>query len=322
MKKTFRYLWLVCAALCFTACQQEWEDELYEQTISFAKNGVTDIHVRYKPNGKVSYQLPVVVSGTLNNHKDMEVNVSLDPDTLANVNKERFSTREDLYFLQLAPKFYSIPPTVSIASGQNVALFNIDFTLNGINMTRNHILPLTISEGNGYEVNIRKHFRKALLNVIPFNDYSGTYSATNAVIDDGSGKPMTVATRRAEVVDENTIFFYAGMIQEDLIDRETYKVLCKFVRQSEEGKPDQGIVELSAPDSRIGFSGTGSYMVSRMMDEVEPYLEHIYTLVNLEYTFSELINEETKMPYKVSGSMVLERKRNVLIPDEDQAWLW
>ena len=76
MKKTFRYLWLVCAVLCFTACQQEWEDELYEQTISFAKNGVTDIHVRYKPNGKVSYQLPVVVSGTLNNHKDMEVNVT------------------------------------------------------------------------------------------------------------------------------------------------------------------------------------------------------------------------------------------------------
>lgn len=322
MKKIYQYLIAALTLFGTAACEQEWKDELYEQTVSFAKNGVTDIHVRYKSEGKVSYRLPLVASGSQRNDKEINVQIALDPDTLANVNRERFSTRTDLYFMQLEQKYYNIPSTVTIQAGENTGLMNIDFSLEGINMVRNHILPLTITEGEGYTVNGRKHFRKALLNVIPFNDYSGNYSATNATIDDGTGKPMTVATRQAKVVDENSIFFYAGMIQEDLVDRETYKVICKFIRQSDAEDTDQGIVELSAPDDRIGFSGSGSYMVTHFMDDVTPYLEHIYTTIYLDYSFDELIDDIHKMHYTVSGSMVLERKRNILIPDEDQAWQW
>lgn len=321
MKKVYNIILIFFAAISIASCEREWKDELYERTISFGKNGVADIHVRYKGTGKVTYQLPVVVSGTQQNDKNYTVNVALDPDTLEIANIERFNSRKDLYFRLLDERYYSVPHSVNIKSGENVGLLDIDFSLGDIDMIYNHILPLTIADGNGYSPNYRKHFRKALLNVIPFNDYSGTYSATNASIDDGTGKPLAIDTRLAQVVDEHSIFFYAGLTQEDLIDRATYKIVAKFIPQSAENL-DEGTVEFSAPDPRIGFSGTGTFMITRVMDEVTPYLEHIYTTIYLEYEYDELLDDVNKMHYTVSGSMMMERKRNILIPDEDQAWQW
>ena len=322
MKKIVKLILASITIFNLASCQHEWKDELYDQTISFAKNGVTDVRIRYNENGKVTYRLPVMVSGSLQNAKDMTVNISLDPDTLTDANYRRFSSRTDLYFLPLAEKFYEVPSTVDIKSGENQGLLNIDFNLAGIDMTRNHILPLTISEGSNYTPNYRKHFRKALLNIIPYNDYSGTYSATNAFVDDGSGKPLTVATRFTQVVDANKIFFYAGLTQENLINRKDYVVVAEFVPQSETNK-DEGAVRFSSPNSEIGLvAPEGTYLVTRIMDEVTPYLEHIYITINLEYQYDELIDDTNKIHYTVKGSMIMERKRNITVPDDDQAWQW
>lgn len=322
MKKIASILMAVVLSSAFSSCQHEWEDELYVQSVSFAKNGITDIRVRYNEDGKVTYRLPIMVSGSLQNTKDMTVNIALDPDTLADANERRFSSRTDLYFLPLEEKFYNIPSTVNIHSGENEGLFDIEFDLTGIDMTRNHILPLTIAEGSNYTPNYRKHFRKALLNVIPYNDYSGTYSATNAAIDDGTGKPLNVGTRLTQVVDANKIFFYAGLTQEELINRKDYMVIAEFIPQSADNK-DEGTVRFSAPNPEIEFEAPdGTYMVTRIMDEVTPYLQHIYVTINMEYKYHEIIDEENKLLYTVKGSMIMERKRNILVPDDDQAWQW
>lgn len=322
MKNTCNFILAILAVLSFASCEHEWKNELYEQSISFAKNGITNIYVRYNENGKVTYQLPVIVSGSMQNKKDMTVNIALDPDTLADANLRRYSSRTDLYFLPLEDKFYEMPHTVNIKAGKNEGLLDIDFNLSGIDMTRNYILPLTIAEGNGYLPNYHKYFRKVLLNVIPYNDYSGTYSATNASIDDGTGKPLTVATRLAQVIDANKIFFYAGLTQEELINRKEYQIIAEFIPQSDENK-DEGTVRFSAPNDKIGFEAAdGTYLITRMMDEVTPYLQHIYVTINLEYKYNELIDDVDKIEYIVKGSMIMERKRNILIPDEDQAWQW
>lgn len=322
MKKIYNFILALLAISSFASCEHEWEDELYDQSISFAKNGITDIRVRYNEDGKVSYKLPVMISGSLQNSKDITVNIALDPDTLADANIRRFSSRTDLYYLPLQEKFYNIPNTVNIKNGENEGLLNIDFNLTGIDMTRNHVLPLTIAEGNDYKPNYRKHFRKALLNVIPYNDYSGTYSATNASIDDGTGKPMTVGTRLTQVIDANKIFFYAGLTQEELINRKDYMIIAEFIPQSTENR-DEGTVRFSAPNPDIEFEAPeGTYLVTRMMDEVTPYLQHIYVTINMEYKYNDIIDNENKILYTVKGSMIMERKRNILVPDEDQAWQW
>ena len=42
----------------------------------------------------------------------------------------------------------------------------------------------------------------------------------------------------------------------------------------------------------------------------------------VEYHYSDVANEAYPMNYKVTGSMIMERKRNINIPDEDQSYIW
>lgn len=55
MKTIYRILCTIALVCTFCACNKEWEDELYKQAVSFGKNGVADIYLRYKPEGKVTY---------------------------------------------------------------------------------------------------------------------------------------------------------------------------------------------------------------------------------------------------------------------------
>ena len=104
---------------------------------------------------------------------------------------------------------------------------NIDFDLRGINMTDKWVLPLTIVDdaSYNYQGHPRKNYAKALLRVIPFNDYSGSYSTSTmeVYIRNANGstdnKPMVTNNRYSILVDNNTIFFYAGLMSEDLSKR-------------------------------------------------------------------------------------------------------
>lgn len=330
MKKIYvYYIMLLATVLAFTACNKEWEDELFEQSVSFAKNGVYSTYVKYKSDGNVSYQLPVIISGSTNNDRNLHVRIGLDPDTLETLNFERFRFRDDLYYLQLAEEYYTIPEmAVNIPAGANTALLNIDFSLHGINLSREHILPLTILEGDGYVPNYRKHYRKALLNVIPFNDYSGSYSSTTAMIynrdvADDKQTAFSVSTRNTWVEDENSVFFYAGAIDEELKEREIYKVVATFGEFDEVTHTGPLILTNPDPDNRMKFVPiSGSYKIETNMDTKLPYLVHKYVTLYVEYHYSDVANEAYPMNYKVTGSMIMERKRNINIPDEDQSYIW
>ena len=85
--KTIYNCWIVLSVLLLaTSCNDEWTEEQYKQYISFAApindQGVMNIYVRYKTDGKVTYKLPLTVSGTTMNSQDLDVHVAIDPDTL------------------------------------------------------------------------------------------------------------------------------------------------------------------------------------------------------------------------------------------------
>lgn len=330
MKKIF-YLIILLTSFGFVSCNNEWEDEQYEQYVSFkapvGSNGVTDIYIRYKKDGKVTYQLPVIVSGSTFNAKDMNVKIELDSDTLSILNDERFG-REDLYYLELTPEHYSFPEEINMPQGTSVVTLPIDFDLTGINMVRNWVLPLTIVDKPGvYLGHPRKNYAKALLNIKPFNDYSGTYSTTTLqsfiANADGSydqANPIVRNTRTGQVVDENTIFFYAGAMEEDLINREDYKVNFYF-------NPETEMVELSSDNESLKLEQLNKdqsvYTIAEVPDQERPYLIHRYVIFNIEYTFVDYTSVKgTEIAYHVKGIMSLERKINTQIPDEDQAIEW
>ena len=330
MKKIF-YLIILLTSFGFVSCNNEWENEQYEQYVSFkapvGSNGVTDIYIRYKKDGKVTYQLPVIVSGSTFNAKDMNVKIELDSDTLSILNDERFG-REDLYYLELTPEHYSFPEEINMPQGTSVVTLPIDFDLTGINMVRNWVLPLTIVDKPGvYLGHPRKNYAKALLNIKPFNDYSGTYSTTTLqsfiANADGSydqANPIVRNTRTGQVVDENTIFFYAGAMEEDLINREDYKVNFYF-------NPETEMVELSSDNESLKLEQLNKdqsvYTIAEVPDQERPYLIHRYVIFNIEYTFVDYTSVKgTEIAYHVKGTMSLERKINTQIPDEDQAIEW
>ena len=323
---TIKSLLLLTIIFACGACNKEWEDEQYQRYVSFKAPmdvavGTTNVYIRYNPNGKVTYNLPLIVSGSTTNDQNMDVHVALDLDTLNKINNSVFNIREDLYYKSLKEEQYTFPSIVNIPSGHDVVTMDIDFTLGNIDLVEKWVLPLTIVDdpkGN-YTVHPRKNYKKAILRIIPFNDYSGTYSATAMLVNfrDASLGDMTIDKRSAYVVDDETIFFYAGVQDEDLFDKSKYKIKVRF--------NEDGTLTLSADDQNINFRTTGdaTYKVQEVEDPVLPYLLNYQVILNMSYEFDDYTSVPGEViGYKANGTMVLERKINTQIPDEDQAIEW
>lgn len=318
-------------AICCTSCNNEWEDEQYLQLASFKANvnaqGVTTTYVRYKPNGVVKFNLPIILSGSTMNNQVRTIHIGLDPDTLAILNKEQYGHRQELYFRQLDSKYYSMPETIEIPGGECTTVFPIEFKLDDLDQSDKWVLPLQILEDPSYDyqANPRKFYRRAMLRLLPFNDYSGTYDASQykIFIDPDRDTPLTISSQRAFVVDERTVFIYAGTRDIDFLDRKLYKV---FIRFPEEGDDIQKL-EIWSDNSEINLTPDPEYPANFVMydemDELKPYLRKVFITVNLKYTFEDYTTIPGKrLKYTVDGSLSMQRNMNTLIPDEDQQIQW
>lgn len=324
--------------LLTTSCNDEWKDEQYQQYISFKAplndNGVTAVYVPftrhdddgnalYGETGLSSYQLPVIVSGANTNGRNITVHVGHDTDTLGILNYARFQNRTDLWYVDMND-YATYPSTVDIASGQDVSLLDIRFNFNGIDMTEKWVLPIQILDdpSYGYTSHPRKNYAKAMLRVYPYNDYSGNYSATGLTIANAADPTNAIGmeTSRAYVVDENTVFFYAGNIDETRTDRKLYKVYARFSGGT------QGSVELWSDNPSLKFEtdGKASYRIMESMDEIKPYLKHRYVIINnIQYSYVDYTSVNGyEMAYTAKGTLTLERQLNTQIPNEDQAIEW
>lgn len=316
MKKIYYLTGLFLLSIA-SACNKEWEEELFTKYVAFAKNGVVQVSVKYKEEGgNIPLKVPIVLGGSTTNNDDIEVTIGLDKDTLTNLNFDRFRLREDLYFKELPADFYSFKSlTGTIPKGANTGYLTLNLKLEGIDLVNKYILPVQIISTSKYEPSRLKHYRKALINIVPFNNYSGKYSVAGAVWDrtkdENSQTALTVPSRNAWVVRENSIFFFAGVTEEEAMDRANYKVKATFNKDS--------TVTLTSDNPSINFAQQkGTYTVSKRMDEVQPYLEKTYTTVYLEYWYDDITNPAYPLKYRFKGSMILERVKNILIPEEDQ----
>ena len=139
-EKIYYLLFAVLMALFCTACNEEWTDEQYEHYVSFKApmdytRGVTDIYVKYKLNGAVTYQLPVIMSGSTLPGHDTEVQIAIDSDTLKSINWEYFHNRTDLYYKELTSDYYEVENmNVVIPADDCMGLLNVNFKLGVIYM--------------------------------------------------------------------------------------------------------------------------------------------------------------------------------------------
>lgn len=345
-----------------TSCNDEWKDEQYSQYISFSaplgKNGVTEINVpftrrSYDANGNIlgnkfasegvngegisEYNLPVIVSGSNNNGRTLDIHFAADPDTLDVVNKARFQLRTDLYYRDMS-SYANYPSQLQIQKGQNVGLLNVKFNFTGLDLVEKWVLPIKIldkvdNENLNYISHPRKHYAKAMLRVFPFNDWSGEYSGTNQKIfitgDDANASARE--TVRFYVVNENTVFFYPGLIDEDRLDRRNYKIYAEF------DGGENGIVRFRCDNPNVKFKANkeASYRVIEEHDAVKDYLLHRYVIINnVDFEFVDYTSvpptkdPETgediyyEMPYSVQGTLTLDRVINTQESDKDYAIEW
>lgn len=352
MKKIYTIVALAAMTILGASCNSEWEEEQYEHYVSFRSpldsKGVTSLYVPYSRmdkdgnyveggEGMSNYKLPLVVSGSLTNQQDLTVHVTHDPDTLNTLNIARYATRTDLFYKDMGSDEYtfaSYPETMQIKAGEDVGLMNLGFNFRGIDMSEKWVLPLQIMDdpSYGYQAHPRKNYAKAILRIFPYNDFSGDYSGvllTNKVVTtDSGGKPdepaesITKTSVRGYVVDEQTIFTYAGIVDEDYTDRKKYKIKLKFIGDT------NGVIAISCDNAEeIGFElkegVTPSYRIVSSMDEKRPYLEHRYVIVsNIDYYFNYEPRPGVKTRFHVKGSITLARDINTQIPDDDQAIEW
>lgn len=330
MKRIYNLLFALVALVAFGSCNDEWTEELYEHYVSFKapinSNGVSRINIPYKAGQVSTYQLPVLVSGSTANQQKLMVKIGIDKDTLDVLNEARFSSRDELYYKELDAKHYSFPETVEIQPGENSTLLNIDFNLTGLDLVEKWVLPLTIEESptGEYTPNYRKHYRKALLRVMPFNKYSGTYSGTALMnymknAGDGGNDPLVKSEIVSYAVDENTIFFYAGTIDETRKDRANYKIKAFF-------DPESNKVNLTCDNGEVNFrtNKQATYFIKEEMDEKQPYLlKRTIMIRDIDYDYTDYtMAPSASIEYNVKGEMSILRKINTQIPDEDQAIEW
>ncbi|MFA7492344.1 MAG: DUF4973 domain-containing protein [Bacteroidales bacterium] len=346
MKKLYIYLTLLIGALfIFSGCNDEWKNELYSRMISLKapinRDDVSVIYLRYKPNNEtVTFKLPVIVSGSLTNDKDYIVRIGVDNDTLNYLNRDKYTDRSDLYYKQLPENFYTFPSqTCHIPAGTDVAHFNIDFDFSGIDLVEKWVLPVTVLPDPSYSLNSYKGRQKALLWIMPFNDYSGTYNAASMYVyfADNTTRYMTATTRETRVVNDNTIFFYAGITEELAENRGDFKVKCEFLEptveeiidpKTEEGTGlfiKKGRLVLSADNPALEFEviGEPTYEIKEELDIDRPHIVKRFFTLTMEYKYKDAASSENIVfPYRCKGTMLMQRNVSKLIPDEDQAIFW
>lgn len=333
MKNIYIVFLVLTVALVCTSCNKEWEQEQYEQLVSFKAEpntqGVAWTYVRYNPAGVVTFNLPVVVSGSTPNLEDRTVRIGLDPDTLATLNREQYGHREELYFRQLASSYYTMPETITIPAGESVATIPIKFSLKSIDESDKWVLPLQIlDDGSGrYQVNPHKHYKRAMLRIAPFNDYSGVYSGNlyKIFLEGNKQEPLTMNEHRAYVVDDETIFFYAGTRDADFLDRKDYKVFVKFTdEQIGLQKKKLEIWSDNVENNKLKIGAQEAYYtIEEEWDEVKPYLKHTYITLSFSYSFEDYTSVPgLRLEYSTEGTLSMQRDLNTLIPDEDQQIQW
>ena len=347
MKHIYFYLTLLLTLLVtLSSCNDEWEDELYTRMVSLKapinRDDVSVIYLRYKPDNEVvTFKLPVVVSGSQQNDKDYMVRIGVDSDTLDLLNFDKYSDRSDLYYKQLPESFYELPSqTCLIPAGSDVAHFNINFKFSGLDLVEKWVLPMTILPDPSYTLNSYKGRQKALLWIMPFNDYSGNYNAGSMYVyfGDNDTKYMTASTRETRVVDENTIFFYAGITEELAENRGEFKVKCEFLEPYEvteiiDSKTEKatglyvkkGMLQLSAENPELEFEiiGEPSYEIKEEFDIDRPHIVKRFFTLTMEYRYKDNVSSENMVfPYRCKGTMLMQRNVSTLVPDEDQAIFW
>ena len=287
--------------------------------------GVTAVYLKFRTpdeiiaKGPVTYQLPLVVSSSAPYSRDLNVNIELDLDSLEKLNIKNIGVnRSDIWWKAVPEDAVEYPTQVTIPAGKSEILIDIEFDFSKLDLVNRYILPLKVVDS--------KTNNTALLHVNPFNDYSGSYSAATMLgyVADENGQfssnmlsqtPITINNKTLYVVDEDTAFFYPGIIDHTYKHRADYKVYVHF------GNGGALTFEANNPDIDFQVVGTALYEQAERYNNNKPYILYKYVIMQVTYDFTDNTGI-VPTRYRFKGAMTLQRAINTQIADENQAIQW
>lgn len=148
---------------------------------------------------------------------------------------------------------------------------------------------------------------------------------------EGVSSTFQMNSVRSFVMDDQTIFVYAGTRDIDYLDRKNYKVFIKFTDEIIDHVFGKKKIEMWSDNTENNkFKVITSkelpvpyYTMTEEFDVQKPYLKRVYIDIHLAYEFVDYTTlPGSEMKYTVNGSLSMERELNTLIPDEDQQIQW
>ena len=138
------------------------------------------------------------------------------------------------------------------------------------------------------------------------------------------------------VVDDKTVFIYAGMRDMEYQDRQQYKVYMRFTDELagidtrkyklevwSDGADDDPTTPEKVEGNNFKVLSTCYYETDEDYDVTRPYRKHEYITVYLNYSFEDYTTSPgQRLEYTVDGTLSMQRDLNTLIPDEDQQIQW
>lgn len=230
--KRIKYIGIALSALLgFSSCADELNDELFQKFSYLTQNGWYECTLDIKDDNTVDLPVYFGVNGTSDNDKDIIVQITTDPDTLAKYNFDKYKTNEEAYYALLPKATYKFDaPSYTIPAGEfkTTAHCNIDLNrLKSIDIYDEYVLPLAITSSAGEPVGPGK-YSKVLYSLNFQNSYSGNYTCNGRLKEEGNNYETETASRRLYAISKDECYFYAGNIEREDKGKENYIITLKL----------------------------------------------------------------------------------------------
>lgn len=296
----------------FIASCDNLPDEQFVKRVVFTQNGFVDRVIDYTDTGIDTTHVSISVSGTSVLEQDIVVGYSVDADTLAGYNFERFRDKTALYYSMLPEDCYDfLDETVTIKSGDEYATLPIQINMDKINKYVNYVLPLKITSVSSCEPGL-KNYATILMNILLKNSFSGTYNVSGKVYDksDNSELDMAGTKKTLRVVNDKTCYLYVGNVDDANVNKSKYIVEVTINEDNTLSyRPLNPDIEFEAETSNVENKiNMVELTISKGSSGSKG--DQLTTKLNMQYKYKDITDPTIKIEREFKGALVMNTTIN------------
>lgn len=311
MKKLITSIILFVFAFSQYSCNDEIDYEQFEKFIYLNKNGWQELNIEISKSDQVELPFAVSVNGTLNNDKNVNIELMYDAENLDKYNFDKYRYQEELYYTAIPTEAFLMDNnTVTINANEIKSVAKLGLDIGKISdKYKDYILPLSIKSTSEYKLSDDK-YRKGLFHINFVNSYSGNYTGDLTVYltivggsDDGKNdtkNKQTVSSKTFFAVSHDECYFYAGQFGRQHTYRDKFIVNMKI--------NEDNSITLSSPNSELDLrQESATIKIQTQVSPTDNRYNDVTTIIDLKYTFRNLTDSD-KPKLRAEGKMQITKQ--------------